>query len=240
MAGLPWQPMLDRLETRPPAQPSFGGCDLMGAMAAATTPLVPPPGPFPEEQPVYKQQLDPVYDPYYNLREVCLECVALEQHLSEPRKRCYDCIGKHFWTIEKLLKESVGIDQVAGFPGDDVMQLANAVKNLRAAAMGGGSPVRISQAIRMMRKGLTPIVNDYEVNGSPAKRMIAPSYQVRQRGVRDGRGIMLQTMEPGERVGLPEHWTIDDALDLMGIDMPPPPPDELAGIELELDFLEAG
>ncbi len=51
--------------------------------------------------------LDPVSDPAYNMKEVAAQSVLLEDHLSQPKKRCRDCICKHFISITSYLKEAV-------------------------------------------------------------------------------------------------------------------------------------
>ncbi len=51
--------------------------------------------------------LDPVSDPAYNMKEVAAQSILLEDHLSQPKKRCRDCICKHFIAITSYLKEAV-------------------------------------------------------------------------------------------------------------------------------------
>ncbi len=57
------------------------------------------------------QGLLPIMNPLYNLREICKQIVLLEDHLNQPRKRCPDCIRKHFLTIEALCEEAVSLDK---------------------------------------------------------------------------------------------------------------------------------
>ena len=57
------------------------------------------------------QGLLPIMSPLYNLREICKQIVLLEDHLNQPRKRCPDCIRKHFLTIEALFEEAVSLDK---------------------------------------------------------------------------------------------------------------------------------
>ena len=52
----------------------------------------------------------PIMHPLYNLREVCKQTALLEDHLNNERKRCQDCIRKHFLTIEALLEEAISLD----------------------------------------------------------------------------------------------------------------------------------
>jgi hypothetical protein len=56
-------------------------------------------------------KLLPVLDPVFNLREICKQSILLEDHLSQPEKRCTDCCVKHFLTIEALAEEAVTLDK---------------------------------------------------------------------------------------------------------------------------------
>ena len=53
----------------------------------------------------------PVMNPLFNLREICKQSALLEDHLNNPRKRCPDCIRKHFLTIEAFYEEAVSLDK---------------------------------------------------------------------------------------------------------------------------------
>jgi hypothetical protein len=50
-------------------------------------------------------------DPRFNLREICKQCILLEDHLSHNEKRCTDCCIKHFLTIEALAEEAITLDK---------------------------------------------------------------------------------------------------------------------------------
>lgn len=53
----------------------------------------------------------PIMNPLFNLREICKQMVLLEDHLNNPRKRCPDCISKHFITIEAFFEEAISLDK---------------------------------------------------------------------------------------------------------------------------------
>lgn len=53
----------------------------------------------------------PVMNPEFNLREICKQIILLEDHLSQPEKRCTDCCIKHFLTIEALSEEAITLDK---------------------------------------------------------------------------------------------------------------------------------
>jgi hypothetical protein len=55
--------------------------------------------------------LHPILDPRYNMREAAKQCLLLEDHLNNIKKRCYDCIRKHFLIIDGLLEEAVSLEK---------------------------------------------------------------------------------------------------------------------------------
>lgn len=58
-----------------------------------------------------KEHLLPVLDSNFNLREICKQCILLEDHLTQKEKRCEDCCIKHFLAIEALSEEALGLDK---------------------------------------------------------------------------------------------------------------------------------
>jgi hypothetical protein len=54
-------------------------------------------------------KLLPVMNPNQNLHDVVKQIILLEQHLFDPKRRCKDCIRKHFATIEALLEETYSL-----------------------------------------------------------------------------------------------------------------------------------
>ncbi len=61
-------------------------------------------------------KLLPVLDPKFNMREICKQSTLLEDHLFQEEKRCYDCICKHFLTIEGLAEEAITLDKEQKYP----------------------------------------------------------------------------------------------------------------------------
>lgn len=51
--------------------------------------------------------IDPVSDPAYNMKEIIKQSILLEEHLVQPKKRCRDCISKHFIHINGLHEEAL-------------------------------------------------------------------------------------------------------------------------------------
>ena len=54
--------------------------------------------------------IDPVMDPVYNMKEIVKQSILLEEHINQERKRCKDCITKHFLHIVGLAEEAVSLD----------------------------------------------------------------------------------------------------------------------------------
>lgn len=57
------------------------------------------------------ENLHPILDPTYNMREAAKQCLLLEDHLNNIKKRCYDCIRKHFLIVDGFLEEAVSLEQ---------------------------------------------------------------------------------------------------------------------------------
>jgi len=66
-----------------------------------------------ENEPLNKKgkKLLPVLDTKFNLREICKQCILLEDHLSNEEKRCTDCCIKHFLALEALGEEAITLDK---------------------------------------------------------------------------------------------------------------------------------
>ena len=56
-------------------------------------------------------ELLPVLDYKFNMREICKQCILLEDHLSQVEKRCPDCCIKHFLALEALSEEAIQLDK---------------------------------------------------------------------------------------------------------------------------------
>lgn len=57
------------------------------------------------------ENLHPILDPKFNMRETSKQCLLLEDHLNNKKKRCFDCIRKHFLTVDALLEEAVSLEK---------------------------------------------------------------------------------------------------------------------------------
>lgn len=102
-----------------------------------------------------KLSLLPIMHPLFNMREVCKQTALLEDHLNNERKRCMDCIRKHFLTIEALLEEAVSLDNKAKW-ADLLDGKVELVRECQARWIDGEEPCDIAQDLRAVRKELTP------------------------------------------------------------------------------------
>ena len=97
--------------------------------------------------------------PLYNMREICKQVALLEEHLNQPRKRCPDCIRKHFLTIEALFEEAISLDK--DFKYDEYLDgKAEMCRLLQEEWLDGGDEQKIAQQLRTMRKEFAPICFD--------------------------------------------------------------------------------
>ena len=108
----------------------------------------------------------PIMSPLYNLREICKQIALLEDHLNQPRKRCPDCIRKHFLTIEALFEEAISLDKEFKY-GEHLDGKAQDIRNLQGAWLDTKDTenahqayLMIAQALRQIRKSFAPICFD--------------------------------------------------------------------------------
>lgn len=95
----------------------------------------------------------PVSDPNFTLKEACKQLLLLEDHLSNPRKRCPDCIRKHLLTAEGLAEEAIGLG-ANPFMAQQAEKVAKTTRAVSAYLEGGGSFEKAAAAIRSVRKEL--------------------------------------------------------------------------------------
>lgn len=105
--------------------------------------------------------LYPIMDPRFNLREASKNMILLEDHLFHNGKRCKDCILKHCLTIEGFLEEGVTLDVNCEYTDtiDKCMKefreiFKNLVEKINQNKLKGDDCVEIAQKIRKIRKPL--------------------------------------------------------------------------------------
>lgn len=102
-------------------------------------------------------KLLPVLDPCFNMREICKQCILLEDHLFQNEKRCTDCIKKHFLTIEGLAEEAITLDKKNEYHLSK-LELPEKVRGLQRKFINGQDPESIAQELRWIRK---PLMADF-------------------------------------------------------------------------------
>jgi len=98
-------------------------------------------------------RLLPVLDPCFNMREICKQCILLEDHLFQSEKRCTDCIKKHFLTIEALAEEAITLDKKNEYHLSKI-ELPEKVRKLEREFIEEKDPEYIAQQLRQIRKPL--------------------------------------------------------------------------------------
>jgi len=99
-----------------------------------------------------KENLLPVLDCRFNLREICKQSILLEDHLSHEKKRCTDCCIKHFLALEGLCEEAVTLDKHSHHK--NIRNLADTVRRIQKKWYEDpdGNSHDCSQELRGMRK----------------------------------------------------------------------------------------
>ena len=118
--------------------------------------------------------LDPVLDPKYNVVQAVKQSILLEEHLSVARKRCADCITKHFLHVVGLLEEAVTLPGASAEECNAWCATAKAYDALWARWREGAAPDETAAGCRRLRKELVlryVNVNVYEVRASPGENI---------------------------------------------------------------------
>lgn len=120
----------------------------------------------------------PIMNPLFNLREVSKQMTLLEDHLNNPRKRCPDCICKHFLTIEALFEEAVSLDSEFKYSkfldgkAQEIRDLQGLWLDFKDTDVADKGYLMLAQSLRAMRKVFSPFSFDVRKMAStcPHKR----------------------------------------------------------------------
>lgn len=96
----------------------------------------------------------PVLEPMFNMREMCKQIILLEDHLFQTRKRCEDCICKHFLTIEALAEEALTLDKKKEHI-DYLQDLPDRIRDIQHAYLeleDKSNVHEVAQSLRQIRK----------------------------------------------------------------------------------------
>jgi len=122
------------------------------------------------------EDLLPIMHPLFNLREICKQCALLEDHLNNERKRCHDCIRKHFLTIEALFEEALSLDTKQKW--ESLLEgKADFVRDLQERWIDEEDPREIAQALRDIRKDFAPECFDLR-EMTEASRLASPEGRI--------------------------------------------------------------
>lgn len=108
----------------------------------------------------------PIMNPLFNLREIVKQMALLEDHLNNPRKRCADCIRKHFLTIEAFFEEAVSLDkkfqylEILDGKADLIRDLQGCWLDLKDTDQSHLAYLVIAQILRKIRKEFAPLCFD--------------------------------------------------------------------------------
>lgn len=107
------------------------------------------------------KRLLPVMDPRFNLREVAKQMLLLEDHLAQPRRRCEDCIRKHFALIEAFAEEAVNLDTEDRY-GAFLAELQEVTRRMQADHMSKAvTPQQLAASLREIRKPLLKVTTEW-------------------------------------------------------------------------------
>jgi hypothetical protein len=106
-----------------------------------------------EEEAAEAGKLLPIMSPAFNMRECAKQIILLEDHLFNPKKRCHDCIKKHFMTIEGLAEEAITLDKT-GEVVDDANGLVLIVRKCEKEFIHRKNYDELGQTLRQCRKPL--------------------------------------------------------------------------------------
>jgi len=103
-----------------------------------------------------KQKLLDIFNPIFNVKEVCKEFVLLEDHLSAPGKHCPDCIRKHLLRAEAFSEEAIALDKEGRWK-DILAPLPQHIRDIGDAYSSSCDRHMLGQKIRKIRKELSPL-----------------------------------------------------------------------------------
>ena len=124
----------------------------------------------------------PVLDCQFNLREICKQSILLEEHLTQPEKRCTDCCIKHFLALEGLSEEAISLDKEQKGPSimKDLPTLIRSIQKQWYLDPDKNSH-SCSQQLRSIRKSLMescfPVI--FDENKNKLKSCSASACQLR-------------------------------------------------------------
>lgn len=103
----------------------------------------------------------PILDPRFNMREAAKHMILLEDHLFQPGRRCKDCCCKHLLTIEAFLDEGITLDKDLKYYDTIIVVSDNFKKfsrglcqKIQQGNLSDAECCRLAQDLRQIRKPL--------------------------------------------------------------------------------------
>jgi hypothetical protein len=95
--------------------------------------------------------LHPVNEPSYNLKQVIIQMLLLEDHLFHKEKQCASCIKKHILMIEGLADEGITLDigNIYTYNFEAVLKAMNELEGIYKS-----DPALGAQRVRDLRREL--------------------------------------------------------------------------------------
>jgi peptidoglycan hydrolase-like protein with peptidoglycan-binding domain len=107
-----------------------------------------------------REQLQAIFNPLHNARQIAKELTLLEDHLIQPPQHCPDCIRKHLLRAEAYADEAMGLDEEGSFVDTfgDVQQALRGVSRdyLQVGADRKGRQA-LAQQVRKVRKVMSKL-----------------------------------------------------------------------------------
>jgi hypothetical protein len=113
----------------------------------------------PSQGPTALPTLLPLFCTLFNLREAAKQLLLLEDHLSQPERRCDDCIRKHFLKAEALLEEGATLTGRAAHKALSAED-ARLVCEQSERWLRGAEPADVTSSLRTLRKYLVQLAFD--------------------------------------------------------------------------------
>lgn len=111
------------------------------------------------------ENLLPLLDPLFNMRQICKHCALLEDHLALPRMTCIDCCMKHWLYLEGYAEEAITLDK----EGKYLELLRPLPERIRELQNGWTAQTadnhKLSQELRKIRKELIHVCFDMRKYG---------------------------------------------------------------------------
>jgi len=154
--------------------------------------------------PASSGKLLPIFEPAFNLREICKQLVLLEDHLFHPKKRCEDCIRKHLLTAEGFAEEAVTLDKKSAYK-EHTDGLADKIRAISKMVVQKRPREEIAQSVRVLRKKLSKVSFGALEEGSVASASRLGAQEAPPRQASKGSAVFYAYREGGENAPI-EGW----------------------------------